>query len=958
MLFKKKDTAAEGGVAQDARQSVETKAKAARSGQTPSSPRPAKQRLINWKGLLADADRTQRIMTLALIAVLTMSMSICQLGFLGIGLPGQYVGFAAGMLVPIAATALLFGTELSTAEGLYAGLVTYLHSLIQPLDYYESVFINPLSSIVVLTLCGFVMGLLFAAFLRNNPTGWRRVVRIAIACVLVAVIYSIVFIISSIFQIFVLMTVGYIYGGASFGTTSGANAAFHVGDVVLQFFVNLALLAFTSLLTDVLARFGLSRPRPYSLSLMFRTWLLVGVAITFMVTSAITFGVTTERQKGDALTLARAETDYLERQIRLGADKLGKLLTFLQGLGHDLSAMTDEQVEDASSIVALSGLLDGYSVDYDGLLVVLSDGEVLLSDDEALIGQTTSGIPAVNIHTMMLDDAIASSAKNGSLIPVIYDPHADNGPQYANDGVLTTQIGYLYARQVQVDGMDAGDVDVPPTTLTVVMLLPSSLVFASRSGIMLATGFSASMLLLVVFLMASRLLNDMIMRRIDEANRILAQITDGDLGARVEIHGSKEFDSLSTGVNTTVDALKGWISEAESRMEQELATAKSIQENALPRVFPPYPDILKFDIYASMHAAKEVGGDFYDFFLMGDDSDGDAGKLAFVIADVSGKGVPGALFMMTSKTQIRNFISSGVDLGEAIENANHNLCEGNDAGMFVTAFVGVIDYGTGHVEYVNAGHNPPLLWREGQWHWMKEKSGLPLGLFDGLPYTQYSIDLQAGDQFFLYTDGVTEAMSTSNELYGEDRLEALLNTDRYMHPRELIDAVGRDVARHATGAEQSDDITMLSLEFGVAPEQTHAIVLPADVRELDTARQFVHAELNQRLCPIRAQTQFDVAFEELFVNVCHYAYPDATPDHPGEVRVLCSYSAEPPSVLVKIIDDGIPFDPLAKPDAVTPDNVMDIPIGGLGILMAKQSVDEMSYERDGESNVVTILKKW
>ncbi|MBP3866586.1 MAG: SpoIIE family protein phosphatase, partial [Eggerthellaceae bacterium] len=380
----------------------------------------------------------------------------------------------------------------------------------------------------------------------------------------------------------------------------------------------------------------------------------------------------------------------------------------------------------------------------------------------------------------------------------------------------------------------------------------------------------------------------------------------------------------------------------------------------LPRIFPPFPDILRFDIYATMEAAREVGGDFYDFFLIGDESNPDNGKLGFVVADVSGKGVPAALFMMKAKTQIRDYMNSGMELGEAFENVNRQLCDGNDASMFVTAWAGVLDYTTGHVDFVSAGHNPPLIWQlsDARWHWLKEKSGLPLGLFDGMPYTAHSIECQVGDQFLLYTDGVTEAMDTRNEQYGENRLKAIADENYPMHPRELVKTVRSDVAAFAGEAEQSDDITILALEVGVPPEITATLVIPADVKELPQVNEFIHDELDRRLCPMRAQNQLDIAVEELFVNVAHYAYPEATPDNPGMARVSYTYSADPPSITVDIADDGIPYNPLAKPDAVTPDDIMEVPIGGLGILMAKRSVDEMRYARVDGSNIVTIVKKW
>ena len=246
----------------------------------------------------------------------------------------------------------------------------------------------------------------------------------------------------------------------------------------------------------------------------------------------------------------------------------------------------------------------------------------------------------------------------------------------------------------------------------------------------------------------------------------------------------------------------------------------------------------------------------------------------------------------------------------------------------------------------------------GQWRWLTQRSGLPLGLFDGVPYRALSIDCLPGDQFLLYSDGVTEAMSVEEELYGEDRLMALANECVGQHARSIVSAVRASVAAHAAGAEQSDDITILSLEAGVPPEITATFVVPADISQLDRVNDFIHTELDRRQCPQRVQNQLDIAVEELFANVCHYAYPDAPIGEPGYVRVGYTYASDPPSVKVDLVDDGVPYDPLAKPDAVTPDDIMDVPIGGLGILMAKRSVDEMRYERVGNSNVVTIVKKW
>ena len=192
-------------------------------------------------------------------------------------------------------------------------------------------------------------------------------------------------------------------------------------------------------------------------------------------------------------------------------------------------------------------------------------------------------------------------------------------------------------------------------------------------------------------------------------------------------------------------------------------------------------------------------------------------------------------------------------------------------------------------------------------------------------------------------------------------MEALARKDATLHPRALVRAVREGVAVHAEGAEQSDDITILALEVGVPPEEKVQMTVPANVDELPRVNDFIHAELDRRLCPVRAQNQLDIAVEELFVNVCHYAYEGIGEDVPRTARITYAISAEPPSITVEIIDEGVPYNPLAKPDATTADefaSIADIPIGGLGILMAKNNVDEMRYERLDGSNIVTLVKRW
>jgi sigma-B regulation protein RsbU (phosphoserine phosphatase) len=211
---------------------------------------------------------------------------------------------------------------------------------------------------------------------------------------------------------------------------------------------------------------------------------------------------------------------------------------------------------------------------------------------------------------------------------------------------------------------------------------------------------------------------------------------------------------------------------------------------------------------------------------------------------------------------------------------------------------------------------------------------------------------------YTYTDGVTEAMSATDELFGEDRLEAVLDRNKGMNPRSVGVAVRRALSDYTRDAEQSDDITMLILKYGVPPETRTVMVLPADAKQLMHVCNFIHAELDRRKAPKHVYNEIDIAAEELFVNVCHYAYPDAALDEPGEARIEFEYDASPPTLTVTLSDDGVPYNPLEKPDAVTPDDIRDVPIGGLGILMAKRSVDDMRYERVDGSNVLTFRKSW
>jgi uncharacterized membrane protein YcgQ (UPF0703/DUF1980 family) len=299
-----------------------------------------------------------------------------------------------------------------------------------------------------------------------------------------------------------------------------------------------------------------------------------------------------------------------------------------------------------------------------------------------------------------------------------------------------------------------------------------------------------------------------VVKKIQQVNDSLAQITDGNLNVVVNVRSNSEFASLSDDINMTVDTLKRYIAEAAARIDKELEFARIIQMSALPNTFPPFPDHKEFDIFASMNAAKEVGGDFYDFYLV------DENKLAFIIADVSGKGIPAAMFMMTSKTLIKSLATEGNDIATTITAANTKLCENNEANMFITAFMGCLDLNTGKLEYVSAGHNPPLIKHgNGSFEYLPKSKTIVLAAMEGYPYKAQELQLEPGDVIYTYTDGVTEATDSSETLYGEDRLKAALDAKEWGSMEELCKGIKKDVDGFVGDAPQFDDITMVAIRW-------------------------------------------------------------------------------------------------------------------------------------------------
>ena len=284
--------------------------------------------------------------------------------------------------------------------------------------------------------------------------------------------------------------------------------------------------------------------------------------------------------------------------------------------------------------------------------------------------------------------------------------------------------------------------------------------------------------------------------------------------SELDIRTGDEIESLSQTMKEMEEDLGVYVQNLtrvtaeRERISTEMSLATRIQADMLPNIYPAFPDRREFDIYGVMDPAKEVGGDFYDFFLADDD------HLCMVMADVSGKGVPAALFMMISKILVKNIAMMRVSPAEALQKANHQICANNREEMFVTIWLGILQISTGKLVAANAGHEYPVLKQpDGRFEVFKDPHGLVIGAMDGMKYKDYEMQLYPGSKLFVYTDGVPEAVNNGKELFGMDRTVDALNQNSDVTPEEILHSVRSAVDAFADGAEQSDDITMLCLEY-------------------------------------------------------------------------------------------------------------------------------------------------
>lgn len=601
------------------------------------------------------------------------------------------------------------------------------------------------------------------------------------------------------------------------------------------------------------------------ISTSFQKWLLLIVGIAFAVTLAFLGGYQTKLFTDSAESLLDVYIKDVRKDIYDTADR--NLLTLARAAANEVNSQGEVSDE------FLRGMLDRYKLSE--INIVNPEGIIIVSTDTRLVGYDLKSAGLQSAEFLALLGAMpeyvqafrtidfdgktkrkyaAVALDYGGFIQVGYDEKA----HYASMYVAVLEV--VRNRHVGEDGFlivadskwniisDRYNNAAQPITILTAMtrdfasidkavmfdegiyiggkfqrcfcmydetegfrilaVYPYSEAMASRDVSLKVMTAMQILIFGALFILIFYLVRKLVVRNIHKINESLSAITDGNLDTVVDVRSHLEFDSLSNDINATVDTLKRYIKEAEERIDAELAFAKAIQHSALPTVHPLYDNRKEFDIFASMHTAKEVGGDFYDFYFIDED------HLAFLIADVSGKGIPAAMFMMRSKTIIKSYAESGMSVEEVFTLANEKLCEGNDAGMFVTAWMGILNIRNGKVLFANAGHNHPLVKHsDGTFEYLKSRAGFVLAGMEGVRYRKNELVLEPGDAIYLYTDGVTEATDLNEELYGEDRLHSILEKYKDETMEVICSEIKKDVDLFAGEAPQFDDITMLALKY-------------------------------------------------------------------------------------------------------------------------------------------------
>ncbi len=449
-----------------------------------------------------------------------------------------------------------------------------------------------------------------------------------------------------------------------------------------------------------------------------------------------------------------------------------------------------------------------------------------------------------------------------------------------------------------------------------------------------------------------------ISRPLEHFTHSVDEIARGNLNARLPDIKSRDemmrlhdsFQTMQTSIKQQMEELKT-INEQKGRIEGELQIARDIQMSMLPKQFPAYPERDDIDIYGMLTPAKAVGGDLYDFYIRDE-------KLFFCIGDVSGKGIPAALLMATTRALFRSISRHVASTDQIVAHLNDAMTSNNDYSMFVTLFVGILDLPTGRLRYCNAGHDAPLLIGSGI-GLLPTESNIPIGVMPGWKYVSQEALIDPYTTIFLYTDGLTEAEDCQQALFGEERVidtarKAL--ADGQQQPQALIERMMAATQAFVAGAQQSDDLTMLAIQYTkehLDVRFQRSITLPNDVQAVPQLTAFVESVCEAVGFDMSTAMQLQLAIEEAVVNVMNYAY---APGKHGDINI----EAQANDVRLKfiIIDRGTSFDPTDKEEVDTSLSAEERPIGGLGIHLIRTIMDSINYERVNGQNILTLRKNF
>lgn len=457
---------------------------------------------------------------------------------------------------------------------------------------------------------------------------------------------------------------------------------------------------------------------------------------------------------------------------------------------------------------------------------------------------------------------------------------------------------------------------------------------------------------LILLVLLCYLLIRYMMKPLSEFAQSAMEIAKGNFSATLpKRKNNYEMETLHNSFSFMQDSLKNYIDELKAttankeRIESELRIAREIQMGMVPKIFPPFPKRDDIDLYATLIPAKEVGGDLYDFFI-------EDNKLHFIIGDVSGKGVPASLVMAVTCRLFRTVASNIHVPSEIIRVLNNAIAESNESNMFCTAFVGILNLETGHLQYSNAGHNPPfVISPDGSTFMLPVKPNLAMGLWEGFDYQDQEYHVEKGTKIFLYTDGVNEAENVNKELYGEDRMLQILSRCNTGNPQEIVEKMLGDIRCHTNGAEQNDDITMLCCSYPIADNKdaSKSLVMRNNIADIALMAEFIEGLCEENQLPMDACFNLNLALEEAVSNVMKYAYPENE-----EHEIILEVNKNDSGFIFELYDTGMAFDPTKKEDADITLSAEERPIGGLGIFLIKKIMESVEYKRIGDKNILIM----